>query len=325
MDFLEMPWVDLLGSMLPSLIEWDAGGCKQDVEVSNSFTDLLVNGLQPVPRTTVVVEDGVGISEIALRSIGGSALTSLGQQGRIILYAAARRLRQLGRGRAPKPEPCANSGGAAASAVSGSQTDNSLQTYEAKSQSKVTHMYTLLETHSYVGDMPATYARAKEKSKLRTELAIRSRKDKDIVSQVVTSDFERAAREAKEDTFEAQVTAAAESITASSITPRAFHLLNVEPHTRQYLKGDMAITLAVLRQRKDPDNVALLPLSASLKKKPKDVLRRLLTDELFGPEWVTRFLPMNMRAVRQAEAVAEAKAMSTPEMIADGSAWAWKP
>ena len=240
------------------------------------------------------------------------------------MYSAARRIKQLGRGRAPKPVPRASSEGAAASATN-SRTDDSLETYEAASQSKVTHMFVLLETQTYVNDMVATYARAKKKSKLRTLLAIRSRKDRDIMSQVVDSDFKRAAREAKEDTFEGQVEAAAGSIAASSVTPRAYHLLNVESNTRQYLKQDMAITLAVLKQRKDPGGVALLSLSASLKKKSKTVLRRLLTDELFGEEWVTRFLPMNMSAARQAEAVAKAKAMSTPELIAEGTAWAWKP
>lgn len=261
-------------------------------------------------------ELGMADMELADRSVGRSALSAMSQHGRMVVFGAMRRIRRIGRSKTPvkKRETQRRRTG-----------DDSLQTYDAPSESKASNMFVLLETLEYTRSNLSMFKIAKAKAGKRKTYSERTKLEFAIVEAGVQADFKRAESEGKVDTFDAQVDAAALNIMSNYTNPLSYQLLNVEPKSREYLVKDMAETLMTLRHRQDSTIDIKAGVEALLKNKTKkEVLRTLLTVEFFGEGWKTRFLPKNVPAVLQAEGVKKAKEMSTPEMVQNGTAWAWK-
>ena len=322
-------WVPSVLEHVAGLLEWRSAGCPVSPSYEEPFVDLLVNGLQVARRSSMEVELGVGDLAKADRAVARSFLTAVGQQGRLILFSAARRMRRAGRNAAPAPVKRADD----SEVVGGKRAkkaDDSEVSYEDPTESKVVHMFVLLETANFVESIGSSVvSSAKDAAKLRRYTAERSRTEACIVKKGIEQEIERAAAEDKADTFEAQVAAARDAMSMTNDTARTYFLLNVEARTREYLLGDMARTYAVHLHCADPTIDVNAEAERLANTHTKSQLRVLLTDAFFnvapGESWVTKFLPMpGLSSEDQIRGINKAKEMSTPQMVAAGTAWAWK-
>lgn len=320
--FSKMDWAPTVMEHASGLLKWRSAGCPVSPSYEGPTVDLLVNGLQVARRGSMEVELGVGDLSKADRAVARSFLTAVGQQGRLILFSAARRMRRAGRNAAPPPK--------AARKRAKRGADDSEMSYEDPSESKVVHMFVLLETAKFIESIGSSVLdSAKNAASQRRYLAERSRTEARIIKVGIEKDIERAAAEGKADTFEAQVSAARADMMLTNVTPRTYHLWSVEQHTREYIRKDMARTLAVHLRRSNAEIDVVEETLRLLAKHTKEQLRTLLTEALFnvapGESWVTKFLPMpGLPLADQILGVQKAKEMSTPQMVAAGTAWAWK-
>jgi len=167
-----------------------------------------------------------------------------------------------------------------------------------------------------------------EKAYERRLYSDRTTKDIAIVDAGVVQDFERAAEAGKEDNFEVLVADAAKHISVSRALPRANFLVCVRDESREVTISEIAVIIAMRQHFKDAMvNAAETAenLTKAVKSKGgKRAIRQLAVLEFFGEGWGSDYIPGNFPIELQDIGIAKAKAMSTPEMVADGTAWAWR-
>jgi hypothetical protein len=305
-----IPWRGLMVSVLPGLIQWAQSGYPQDGETKTLFDQVLHGAFQVAQSTTIVVESGVGQMKEATKAIGGGNLSAMGQQTRLLVHEAARRVRAAGGMLAQSLKP-----------RQAKTAKTSLKTHTRRGAGKDV-IFRTLEVTAHSASSKNIFDEAKAAAHQRKENAERAKQNERTTQNTI--DFEAQRQEnQKEDDFAAKVAAASIDVSKQRLNPQAFGLIELKERGRNYSKKDMAHSLAVLARRVD-SAVDVDTETDRLAKLKVSQLHERLSVAFFGEEWKTKYVPREMPAEMQSAAVSKAKSMSTQEMVESNEAWAWR-
>ena len=317
-DITKLVWWNDMAALEPGIRVWYGKGCPQsplDEEFLSAFRVLLHYGLQPTRLTSLIVESGVNRLNKVDNIIGSSDLTQVARQTKMVVYERSHEILSKAKLLADKAKPVQKN--------TQKRAKPSLQTYMNTSHSlgKAELMCLIKETDDYANkSRPAMEAAVKD-AEVRLTSAIKTEHDKEIVQAKQEKEIER--HEGKADDFETEKAAAVASLSNTRLFPAAFGLVLLKG--RSYLKIDMATTLA--RRYVENGTCTVANENAHTEALARETVPQLherLRAEFFGAGWETSYAPKLMQRAEQDRAVEKAKAMSTPAMLADGTAWAWR-
>ena len=126
--------------------------------------------------------------------------------------------------------------------------------------------------------------------------------------------------------FRVLVAEATDDMRKDAAREETFNLLSIREKTKgftRYTREDMLRTIAVRKHRRDEafDVDGYVRVNKNQK---ASVIREWITREFFPVGWKANVAPKNMDSASQQRAVEKAMQMNTPEMIRDGTAWAWQ-